>query len=267
LGHGATEEDVVLLAHFGPSQFDRAFRDTQESLENLVSLALVLEPDLDGQRLYSLRGDAHRPGIRGLVVDRQSLSSWVQVSPSLSRDLGAEIVLSGAFGSTVTHRWYGGDPFPLNALLGVDRLAEAQRVLLGRSNVHRRLQVAARWHAKAHWSLDVEDAVLALGIAFESLLSEANPSSGRVLGDRFALLAPSASERAARYRLFTKEYYSARSSIAHGAKRSDVDHLFARRMAKDLRDTFRRIANLTMAETIGSEEAFGQMFDNMKWGR
>jgi hypothetical protein len=260
------DDDVVLLAHFGRSQLDRALSDTEDALETLVAIALVLEPDLDGRDLYSLRGDAHRPGIRGLVVDRKSLGSSARVAPSVFRELGAEVLVSGVLGAAVTHRWYGGDPFPIRELLHDERIAEAQRHLMGQSRVHRRLRVAARWHAKAHWSLEVEDAVLALGIAFESLLSESNPSPGRVLGERFALLSPIASERPERYRLFMKEYYSARSSIAHGAKGSDVDYLFARRMAKDLRDTFRRLSALANDQAIESEDALGAMFDRLKWG-
>lgn len=260
------DEDVVLLAHIGKSQFDRAFREAEDALENLLAIALVLEPDLDARGLFSLRGDALRPGIRGLVVDRKSLGGTAHLAPIVFRDLGADVLVSGVFGSTVTHRWYGGDPFPVGNLLHDERLAEAKRLLVGQSSVHRRLRVAARWHAKAHWSLEVEDAVLALGIAFESLLSENSPGPGRALADRFALLASTASDRPGRYRLFIKEYYSARSSIAHGAKGSEVDYRFARRMAKDVRDTFLRIAALTKDQGVESEDDLAAMFDRLKWG-
>jgi hypothetical protein len=262
----STEQDVVLLAHFGRSQLDRAFRDTEETFENLVALALVLESDLDGRRLYSLRGDSHRPGIRGLAVDRLSLRTIAVTSPKLFRDLAAEVLVSGISGTNVRQKWYGEDPFPLHELLEAERLAEARRLLTGRASVHNRLRLAARWHAKAYWSSEVEDAVLALGIGFEALLSEGNPSPGRVLGERFAFLAPLPSDRPARYKLFTHEYYAARSSIAHGAKRTNIDGKFARRMAKDLRQTFLRIASLTSAQSVESEDAYGRLFDTLKWG-
>ncbi len=265
LADGSKEQDVVLLAHFGRSQLDRAFRDAEEAFENLVALGLVLEPDLEGKRLYSLRGDSHRPGIRGLAVDRQSLRSAAETSPNLFRELGADVLVSGIFGTNVKHHWYGEEPFPLHELLDGTRLTEAQRLLTGRTSVHNRLRLAARWHAKAYWSSEIEDAVLALGIGLEAPFSESNPSPGRVLGERFAFLAPP-SERQARYKLFTGEYYAARSSIAHGAKRTSIDSTFARRMAKDLRDTFLRIASLTRDQSVESEDAYGQMFDTLKCG-
>jgi hypothetical protein len=43
-------------------------------------------------------------------------------------------------------------------------------------------------------------------IAFDSLLSESSPSPGRVLSERFALLAVSPEERSRRYKLFLKDY-------------------------------------------------------------
>jgi len=260
------EQDVLLLAHFGRSQLDRAFRDAEEAFENLVALALVLEPDLDGRGLYSLRGDSHRPGIRGLAVDRQSLRTMAETSPTLFRDLAAEVLVSDIFGTNVRHHWYGEDPFPLHELLTGERLAEAQRLLTGRTSVHNRLRLAARWHAKAYWSSEIEDAVLALGIGFEALLSERSPSPGRVLGERFAFLELLPSDRPTLYKRFTGEYYAARSSIAHGARRTSIDGDFARGMAKELRRTFLRIASLTKAQAVESEDAYDRMFDALKWG-
>ncbi len=266
LRNDSKERDIVLLAHFGRSQLDRAFRDAEEVFEGLVALALVLEPDLDGRQLFSLRGDSHRPGIRGLAVDRQSLQNSAKASPDLFRELGAEVLVSGLLGTNVTHHWYGEEPFPLQELLDSIRLAEAGRLLTGQTSVHSRLRLAARWHAKAYWSSEVDDAVLALGIGFEALLSESNPSPGRVLGERFAFLAQVPSERQTRYKLFLSEYYAARSSVAHGAKRTNVDGKFVRDMAKDLRQTFITIAALTKTNSVESEDAYGRMFDALKWG-
>lgn len=260
------EKDVVLMAHVGLAQSNRAFRDAEEALENLLALALVLELDLDARGLFSLRGDSHRPGIRGLTVDRRALQVSAESSPNLVRELGAEVLVSGLFRTSVQHHWYGEEPFPLHSLLEGDRLLDVQRVLIGRTSVSKRLRLAARWHAKAYWSSEVQDAVLALGIGFEALLSEENPSPGRVLGERFAFLQQLRSERAARYKLFTSEYYAARSSIAHGAKRTGIDGRFARDMAKDLRQTFLTIASITRAQSVESEESYARMFETLKWG-
>lgn len=260
------ESDVVLLAHFGRLQLGRAVQDAEEGFENLVALALVLEPDLDGRELFSLRGDSHRPGIRGLAVDRQALRATTKSSPTLTRELLADVFVSGVLGANVSHRAYGERPFPLHQLLNGHRLADAQFILTSHASPQLRLKVAARWHAKAYWSSGVEDAVLALGIAFEALLSEGNPSPGRVLSERFAFLAREPSERPARYRLFNQEYYPARSSVAHGSKKRSIDYRFVRGMAADLRHTFAKIASLIKANAVESESGYNQMFDALKWG-
>lgn len=259
-------DDLVLMSYFGRSQLGRAFREAEETFENLIALALALEPDLDGTGLYSLRGDSHRPGIRGLAVDRQGLQRAPKALPTLNRELGSDVVIDDILGPRVTHHWYGEKPFPLHQLLSGDRIDEVRRLLVGQTSVHHRVRVAARWHAKAYWSHASEDAVLALGIAFDSLLSESTPSPGRVLAERFAFLSPSVEERPLRYKLFIGEYYSARSSIAHGRKKGTIDAKFVRRMATDVRYIFRKLASLAKAEGLESEDALAKMFEKIKWG-
>jgi hypothetical protein len=262
-----TSEPPVLLAHFGRAQLQRAVHQAEGLFQALADLALMLELDLDARSLYSLCGDSHRPGVRGLVIDRQSLQALAKTTPVVTHELGATILTSSLFGQTLHHQWYGEHPFPLAALLNTPERYNAARILLtGSSAVERRLRTAARWHAKAFWSSELEDAVLALGIAFDAMLSESNPSPGRVLAERFALLTPTPDARAEAYRLFLNGYYTARSAVAHGAKGSTVDAAFVRRMAADVRRIFSTILELTRRRGVATEDAYRELFEHLKWG-
>ena len=257
----------ILLAYLCPTQLHRAIDDAEEAFEDLASIALMVQLDLDALSLFSLRGDANRPGIRGLVVDRQALAKAAERNPQISRELGCPVIVDGVFGQTVSFRWYSENPFPLGQLLNnPEKGSAAERLLLGSTAVYRRLRVAARWHAKAHWSIDLADAVLALGICFDSMLTEQSPSPGRVLSERFALLDPDPDRRRRRYRQFQTEYYPARSSVAHGAKGKSLDAAFVRSMAKEARWVFQRIVNLTEALGVSTEDEYNNMYENLRWG-
>jgi hypothetical protein len=112
----------------------------------------------------------------------------------------------------------------------------------------------------------VSDAVLALGISFDSMLSEQGPTPGRIIAERFALLHPDSNLRAARYHKFQKDFYSARSSVAHGAKKKCIDAAFVRSMASEARGAFRRIIELARIRNVKTEEEYDLMFDHLKWG-
>jgi hypothetical protein len=58
----------VVLACIGQGQLDRAIDAAEQLFEDLISIALMMEPDLDALSLYSLRGAACRPGVRGLSI-------------------------------------------------------------------------------------------------------------------------------------------------------------------------------------------------------
>src|SRR6202035_794133 len=148
--------------------------------------------------------------------------------------IGCPVLVDGIFGQIISFRWYSENPFPLQLLLSPpDKRSVAEQLLLGSTAVVRRLRVAALCHAKAHWSIDLADAVLALGICFESMLAEQGPSPGRVLSERFALIDPDHNHRQGRYRQFQTEYYPARSSVAHGAKKGSLNTTFVRGMARE----------------------------------
>ena len=263
---GPKEDSATLLAYTGESQLDRAIRDAGEAFENLVSIALMLQTDLDSLSLYSLRGDLNRPGLRGLVVDRSSLVKLSERVRETSREIGCPIFVDGVFGPRTTMDWYGADPFPLERLLTEpEKRTTAERLLSRSTAIDRRLLVAARWHAKAHWSFDPVDCVLALGISFDSMLSEQGPTPGRVLSERFALLDPVPGNRRQRYRRFQTEYYSARSAVAHGAQKEFLETDFVRGMAAQARWTFQRILDLTQRLAIKSEDEYKKMWETFKW--
>ncbi len=256
----------IVLAYMGQTQLSRAISDAGEAFENLVSIALMLQPDLDSLSLYSLRGDLNRPGLRGLTVDRLSLMGLSEKVRELSREIGCQILTDGVFGPRTTIHWYSENPFPLEKLLSEpEKRATAERLLRGSTTIDRRLLVAARWHAKAHWSFDSADTVLALGISLDSMLSEQNPSPGRILSERYALLDPDPDNRRHRYRQFQTEYYPARSSVAHGARRESLETEFVRGMAAQARWTFQQILHLTQKQAVETEDAYQKMWEAFKW--
>jgi hypothetical protein len=268
-GHGPQPlgSPPILLAYTARTQLDRAIEDASEAFEDLTSITLMMQLDLDAVSLYSLRGDANRPGIRGLVVDREALAKAAENDPQISREHGSPVLVDGVFGQAITFHWYSENPFPLEQLLApAEKRAVAERLILGSAAVHNRLRVAARWHAKAHWSIDLADAVLALGVCFDAMLSEKGPSPGRVLSERFALLDPVRSRRRRRYRQFQDEYYPARSAVAHGAKSRTHDTVFVRGMAQEARWVFQRIVQITETVGAGTEDEYNDMYENLKWG-
>jgi hypothetical protein len=167
----------ALLAYATEAQLDLAVEQAGEAFEDLTSLALMVQPDLDALSLYSLRGDTNRPGIRGLVADRKALERAAEGDERISHEIGSPMLVDGVFGRTISFHWYSENPFPLEQLLApVEKRSVAERLILGSAAIHNRLRVACRWHAKAHWSTDHADAVLALGVCFGAMLSEQDPS-------------------------------------------------------------------------------------------
>jgi hypothetical protein len=257
----------MTLAYQCRTQFGRAVHEAEEAFNDAIAIGLALEADLNAPSLYSLRGDAYRPGTRGLVLDRAALAEVGKTVPQIQRELGAATIVTSGFEKVLIHRWYGEHPFPVERLLADPvRRDTVERILTNPTAVHRRLRVAARWHAKAHWSSDVEDAVLALGICFDAMLTEQGPSPGRALADRYAFLVSDPVRRRARFKEFQSEFYPARSSVAHGAKKKSIDAGFVRRLAREARTTFCRILELSDTHQIMTEDDYDQLFASLKWG-
>jgi len=241
----AGDQGAVVGCCIGPEQIGRAVRAGEELFESVISLALMFEEDLDSRNLFSLRGDSHRPGMRGLSVDREYLTELATQVPEIHRELGASVIAHSQFGTRVSRRWFAEPPFPLLELLdSEDRRAAVEQVAVGKTGALRRLATAARWHAKAYWSSNHDDAVLALGVCFDAMLSETSPSPGRVLAERFAFLAAEPETRERRYKKFQSEIYPMRSAVAHGASRQPISMSIVRDMAREARATFVQVFSL-----------------------
>jgi hypothetical protein len=262
-------ESPVAIATWSTAQGQKATDISEERFNAIVSVALLLETDPDRSKLFSLRGPSHRPGVRGLVIDREALNT---AEPdrrgALSRELAAHVYQRGQLGTGSVVHWYGEAPFPLDEILSATRRKESvEEIVIGHTAIHRRLQVAARWYATAHWSIETEDAILALGIALDALLAEAGGSPGRVLAERFALLERLNTQRAARSKYFRDVLYPARSAIAHGGRSADLDDPdFPRKVAAEVRWVAGRIQDLLQAATSGSESDHRELFEGLKWG-
>jgi hypothetical protein len=265
-GNEPDKSEPVLMAYVSQSQLELAINNAGDAFEDLISIALMLQPDLDALSLFSLRGDSNRPGLRGLVVDRETLIKLSETVRAIFKEIACQVLVDGVFGERTTLHWYSDNAFPLERMLGdPEKQSIAERLLRASSSIDRRLRVAARWHAKAHWSVELTDAVLALGICFDSMLSEQSPSPGRVLSERYALLDPDPDSRRHRYRQFQTEYYPARSSVAHGAKRESLNTALVREMAKQARWTFQRILKVTTLLGTSSEDDYQKMWEALRW--
>jgi len=94
----ATSENelTTVVAYESRAQSRLALREAEQAFDDVVAIALALEPDLDAMSLFSLRGDAHRPGTRGIAIDRAALSRMAKSVPEIRRELGADGIVLAA---------------------------------------------------------------------------------------------------------------------------------------------------------------------------
>lgn len=109
------------------------------------------------------------------------------------------------------------------------------------------------------------NAVLALGIAFEALLSETNPSLSEFSENDLRFLHRNR-RNAPRVTSCSRKNTTRPGVPSRTEQGSSIDAPFVRNMAKDVRDVFRTIASLTNEQKVESEDAYARMFDAMKWG-
>jgi len=262
-GRASGAKAAIGFAAWVPACGQRAIAQAEQRFEDILSVELLLLDDPRKAGLTPLRGDSHKPGVRGLTLHRPALAR----NRLVARELGAEILLAGPAAAGLHVQWYGEDPFPLDGLLrGPNSPSEISSIVLAESTLYGRIRTAARWLSKAHWAYETEDAALALGIALDALLAESGPSPGRVLTERFALLEPDSSERAARAARMDA-LYGVRSSVAHGGRSSLLDQAgFIGGMAADVRWVARRLLVLSQRATVRSEKDHRALFDALKWG-
>jgi hypothetical protein len=259
------DANAVVVAATVPAQGERATAVAIEQFDAIVAFAILFELDPEGRGLFSGRGDSHRPRVRGLTVDRQALSQAAPTS-SLQLDLAANIFTSGPLIGGSSLHWWGDDAFPLDDLLDECRCEIIAKLLGNDSTVYRRFVVAARWYAKAHWSHEPDDAILACGIALDALLAERGGSPGRVIAERFALLEREVSQRPDRLRRMN-EVYAVRSASAHGGRARELDQpLYTRGANADVRWCAKQMWELAQHTQLLTEDDHRKAFDDLKWG-
>lgn len=214
-------EEPVACCCWTVGQEAKAVDEADRKLREIVDIPLLFERDLRAWKIYR-RGSVNRPGVRGLSLDRGAVELGLKKT-----DLGLElaaypVICNGVMSASPVH-WYSSDPLPLGDLYGQDYLVLAIEHALRDTPVGRRIRLAARWFAEAHYANETDDSALALGVSLDAMLGGVHALPGSAMADRVALLHPVASER----RPLRKRYlnfYGIRSSVAHGGRSSKLTH-------------------------------------------
>jgi hypothetical protein len=262
----ASGRPPVVVAVWAKLQFMKAEHQSRRRLQELINLGLFLEPDPESLEIYLVRGNRNRPGLRGLVLDRGAVGAGLADTP-WTRELAAETLIASRFGIRPIGSWYSTEPIPLDRLLAPKhRRMQISSLLDVDTPLTRRFTIAARWYAEAYWAEETLDAVLALGIALDTLIGDPNGLPLRATSERFALLEPDSqlrSQRAKRY----QDIFSVRSAIAHGSISSRAEsRQFLSDMASDVRWAARRILALRDRFSPTSQDDIRQVFDELRWG-
>jgi len=260
------EDDPVPVAFacWTVGQWQLADKETDRRLQDVVNLCLLLERDLKAHRVHR-RGDANRPGVRGLTLDRGAIERGVIDSAHL--ELGSTpLIVRDLFADRCGASWFGTEPLPLGDLLDQEYLRDAVEACLGDDPVSARIRVASRWYAEAHYTLASDDAALALGVAMDALLGGQRVLPGSAMADRFALLATDPHERRERARNYL-DLYAVRSSVAHGGRSRRLDQGdFLERYQTAVRWAAWRTIALRDAFAPPTEKDIDELFDELRWG-
>lgn len=261
----ACNGSIVVFANWSESQLSLAFEVATERLQQLITLALLLEDRTDRSGLHFLRGEANRPGPRGLVLDRGALRDLLAQVSAVNELAATPIAISERDTNVAVH-WYSADPFPLSDLFQSTALqGTVRRCMTSGSIVARRVATAARWYSKAHWSVDRVDAALALGVALDALVGTKSGLPGRAMADRIAMLECDKTfreKRAADY----LEFYQVRSAVAHGGVSAKLQSAFLNEMARNVKWTAHRLLELEGQFAPNDERELNQVFDALRWG-
>lgn len=262
----ANHGPVVVAALWTGAQAGLAIERAEDQLRTVLDVALLLEPDPGGLGMYSLRGPANRPGSRGTTVHRPALEVAMREMGS-EAELAAQIVVIGPANAHAQFGWHSTDPVPISALLS-DPVRRNLVDLCAResSPVPRRIRLASRWYAEAHWASDQVDAMLALGVALDALIGSQSGLPGRAMRERFALLELDPARRGERARRYS-EVFGVRSAIAHGSTSSALeDSGFVRGVSRDVVWTAHRMLAFDEVFTPASDKEVEEVFENLRWG-
>lgn len=260
---------AVAVATWANHLRGKAVQVAKKRFDQIVEVTLMMELDLNAREIWSGRGSLTRPGVRGLVIDRQRLfDRKLELPETISRELSTTFLVRDKLGGSKPTHWSDGEPFPLDSLLSSPKRQElVNRVLTTSAPIFERIKLAAKWHGRAHWSGDSEEAVLSLGVAFDALLGAENGPQRREISERFALLEPDPTKRETAYRLFSEVYYTARSEVAHGSPCSALEKPnFIREMSAALRAKAYQVCELAIDKSILSEQDYASVFKQIKWG-
>jgi hypothetical protein len=182
-------------------------------------------------------------------------------------ELAAEVAVVSREDTRSQIGWYSSDPVPIDGLLSdSERRNLVDRCVREASLVARRVRLAGRWYAEAHWASDQVDAVLALGIALDALIGSRAGLPGRVMKERFAFLEPDPVQRSERARRYS-EIFGVRSAIAHGSTSSALeDSEFVRSVSRDVVWTARRMLAMDELFAPTSDKQLEEVFEGFRWG-
>ena len=261
IGDDATRPVAVACWTIGQDALAR--EETARQLRNIIDLAILLERDLGEHKIYR-RGDINRPGIRGIALDRGAMDR--NLNDSAAIELASFPLTINAIGSINPVEWHSAEPLPLGDLLDQTYLREAVQSCLKNNPISNRIRVAARWFAEAHYTEANDDAVLALGVAMDALLSGQRALPGSAMADRFAMLADDPMTR----RELVANYlnaYGVRSSVAHGGRSSKLE-------SPDFIDQYRKFVHwaawrsLALRDkfAVSSENGVDDIYNDLRWG-
>lgn len=241
-----------------------AVREAGLQLRNVVDLPLLLERDLAGRRIFR-HGDVNRPDVRGLALDRRTVENGLAIQ-GLQLELAARpLIRSAAFNVSSRLHWYSTEPLPLSDLYQQSYLREAVIRCLEDRPIGRRLRVAARWFAEAHYANAIDDAALALGVCMDALLSGTSTLPGGVLQDRCALLCRDPTIRRA-VRKQHADFYRVRSSVAHGGRSSSLTGETLGAAFALAHATAWRLLDLDATFVLNADSEVDVIFDDLRLG-
>lgn len=246
-------------------QLSRAEEHASERFNDIIDLALLLEAG-EPEDAKTSRPVFSRPARRGVTLDR------VAIEHAISKTAHVQELASNTFiySSTVigsSFGWHRADPLNLNKLLSSsDALQQMEKILAQNSPLSRRLRVASRWYAQAHWAEQNIDGVLALGIALDALVGDKSGLPTSALAERYGLLEPVLAKRSSRSSEF-RDMYQVRSAVAHGSlSPTKVDSAFRTRMVAAVRWASQRIIALDDQFGPTTDADIRTAFENLRWG-
>jgi hypothetical protein len=260
------EHELVVFATWTAAQERWAEEVARSLAEDLCGVALLLEPEPGRFDMWSLRGDANRPGIRGLTRDHRTLHELLNHDEIGKFELASHpLVLDDGGRQQPAGSWYYPSPMPLDLLLADKDQTAFARTVSSPEAIPRRLRVAARWHSEAHWALDVHDAALALGVALDAMVGARHGLPGQVLATRFAYLEPDAElrrERVARW----NDIYAVRSRVAHGGVSASLTGDYVRDVARDVVWAATRLLAIDKRFSPRTENDFEEVMNRFRLG-